>query len=163
MEQYALLVQLNLKIDRLDLAQAQVKAMKAIDEDHTLTTLANAWVLLSTPGKAAEAALVYDDLIDKYNSSAALLNGLAAAKMHAGQYEEAEGYLQDALTKAPADPDSLANLIVVSYHLQRAENVVNRYMSQLKSKAPNHALVNQVATFEGAFDRVADQMAATVA
>lgn len=45
---YALLVQLDLKIDRLDLAQAQVKAMKAIDEDHTLTTLASAWVLLST-------------------------------------------------------------------------------------------------------------------
>jgi hypothetical protein len=38
-------------------------------------------------------------LIDKYNASAALLNGLAAAKMHAGQFEEAEGYLQDALTK----------------------------------------------------------------
>ncbi len=47
---YALLVQLYLKIDRIDLAQAQVKAMRAIDEDHTLSTLANAWVLLSTVG-----------------------------------------------------------------------------------------------------------------
>jgi hypothetical protein len=28
-----------------------------------------------------------------------LLNGLAAAKMHSGQFEEAEGFLQEALTK----------------------------------------------------------------
>ena len=34
--------------------------------------------------------------------------------MHQQQYDEAESYLQEALTKAPSDPDSLANLIVAS-------------------------------------------------
>lgn len=48
--------------------------------------------------------------------------------MSVGQFEEAESALQEALTKAPSDPDSLANLIVVSYHLQRPENVINRYL-----------------------------------
>ena len=36
MEQHALLVQLYLRMDRLDLAQKEVKAMKAVDEDNTL-------------------------------------------------------------------------------------------------------------------------------
>jgi coatomer subunit epsilon len=44
----ALLVQLYLRMDRLDLAQKQAKQLKTTDEDHTLTTLANAWVNLST-------------------------------------------------------------------------------------------------------------------
>jgi Coatomer epsilon subunit len=47
-------------------------------------------------------------------------------QMHQQQYEEAESYLQEALTKAPSDPDSLANLIVASQHLQRAPEVVAR-------------------------------------
>jgi hypothetical protein len=56
--------------------------------------------------------------------------------------------------QAPSDPDSLANLIAVSQHLERTPEVVNRYLSQLKTKAPNHALLTSLATFEGAFDRV---------
>jgi hypothetical protein len=33
------------------------------------------------------------------------------------------------------------------------------YCSQLKSKAPNHSLVTSLATFHGAFDRVAGTLA----
>ena len=153
---------------------------------------------------AQDAAYVYEELIDKFGGSPLLLNGLAIAKMHQGQYAEAETSLQQALTKvtytlvqtllftrfvflshfhasiiffflflflflflslspfipplsfsllsshyislmlillfilsilfscqhsqAPSDPDSLANLIVVSQHLQRAPEIVNRYI-----------------------------------
>jgi len=160
MEQYAMLVQLYLKIDRLDLAQAQLKSMKASDEDHTLSMLSAAWVALSTPGKAQEASYIYDELIDKYGASAVLLNGLAAAKMHLNQFEESESSLQEALNKSPSDPDSLANLITVSYHLQRPQNVINRYVSQLKAKAPQHELVTLMANFDSAFDRVATNLSA---
>ena len=44
----ALLVQLYLRMDRFDLAENQVKAMKASDEDSTLTMLASAWTNLSS-------------------------------------------------------------------------------------------------------------------
>ena len=41
MEQHALLVQLYLRMDRLDLAQKEVKAMKAVDEDSTLAQVSD--------------------------------------------------------------------------------------------------------------------------
>ena len=44
----ALLVQLYLRMDRHDLAEKQVKIMKAADEDSTLSMLSHAWTLLSS-------------------------------------------------------------------------------------------------------------------
>lgn len=133
--------------------------MKTIDEDHTLVLLASAWTNLATGGtKVQEAAYAYDELIDKYGGSCVLLNGLAVAKMHGGHFEESETYLQEALTKAPSDSDTLANLITVSQHLQRSPEVIARYLSQLKAKSPNHSLCVGLATFEGAFDRVSNTL-----
>jgi Coatomer epsilon subunit len=40
-------VQLYIRIDRLDLAESQVKVMKHADEDSTLSMLASAWTNLS--------------------------------------------------------------------------------------------------------------------
>jgi coatomer protein complex subunit epsilon len=106
-----------------------------------------------------EAAYIYDELIDKYGSSPMLLNGLAVSKMHQTQWDEAESALKEAITKSPSDPDTLANIITVSLHLQRSPDVINRYLSQLKAKAPTHALVTSLSMFEGAFDRVAATLA----
>ena len=49
--------------------------------------------------KAQEAAYMYDELIDKYGSFPPLLNGLAVAKMHQGQWDEAEAQLKEAIAK----------------------------------------------------------------
>jgi len=154
LEQHALTTQIYLRMDRLDLAQKQLKSMKAIDEDSTLTQLATAWIHLATPGKAQDASYIFDELSDKHGASALLLNGLAVSKMHQAAFEEAETLLQEALGKAPSDPDSLANLIAVSQHLQRAPEVVSRYLAQLKAKAPGHQLLSSLSVFEGAYDRV---------
>ena len=108
----------------------------------------------SSQGKAQEAVYAYEELVDKYGGTAVLLNGLAAAKMHLGLFDEAEVALKEALTKSPADADSLANLIAVSYHLQRPQEVINRLFSQLKAKAPKHDLVLSRDNFEKSFDRV---------
>jgi hypothetical protein len=42
----------------------------------------------------------------------------------------------------------------VSQHLQRAPEVVARYLAQLKAKNPTHSLLASLGTFESAFDRV---------
>jgi coatomer subunit epsilon len=78
--------------------------------------------------KVQEAAYIYDELIDKYGASPSLLNGLAVAKMHQNEWDEAEASLKEAITKSPSDPDTLANIITVSYHLQRPQDVINRYI-----------------------------------
>lgn len=160
LEQYALLVQLYLRIDRIDLAEKQLKIMKSQDEDSILTMLSTAWINTSSGAeKAQEAQYIFEELIDKYGGSAILLNGLAIAKMQLGFYEDAESNLQEALTKTPSDPDSLANLISVAYHLQRSSDVINRYLSQLKSKAPHHKFVVSVDAYEASFDRAAATLA----
>ncbi len=158
MEHQAMIVQLLIKMDRADLAQKTLQKMKATDEDSTLTQLASAWVHIAT-GKPLEACYIYDELSDKHGPSPMLLNGLAGAKMHCGEYAEAETLLQESLSKSAGDAETLANLIVVSQHLRRSEDVINRYVKQLQSKHPQHQLVEALATFEGAFDRVAATMA----
>ena len=103
MEHHALLVQLYLKMDRLDLALKELKILKTKDEDACLSQLSTAWTNLYSGGsKCQEASYIYDELIDKYGGSAILLNGLAVSKMHQGAYEEAETALQEALTKVLA-------------------------------------------------------------
>ena len=47
-EQMAMLIQLYLKINRLDLAQNVLKKLKAVDEDSALTMMATAWTLIYT-------------------------------------------------------------------------------------------------------------------
>lgn len=42
-----MMIQLYLRMDRLDLAQNTLKSMKALDEDNSLSMLATAWVNLS--------------------------------------------------------------------------------------------------------------------
>lgn len=129
-DRHAMLVQLYLKMFRTDLAEKELKTMKSQDEDSVLTMLASAWINLS-PGstKVQDAVYVYEELIDKYGSSVMLLNGVAVGKMQLGLFEEAETALQEALTKASNDPDSLANIIVVANHLGRPQEVINRYIA----------------------------------
>lgn len=149
-----------LKIDRVDLAQKQLQQMKSTDEDNPLTLLASCWVNMTLGGaKCQEASYAYEELIDKYGATCTLLNGLAVSKMHQGLYEEAEANLQEALLKSPGDADTLANLISVSHHMKKSEDFINRLLSQLTIKAPNHPLLTASANFSSAFDRVAKQTA----
>lgn len=155
----ALAIQLMLRIDRPDLAQQRLSSLKQRD-DGVLSQLASAWVNIRTGGVkgSTDASFVYDELIEKYGASLLLLNGNAVAKMSAGQFQEAETHLQDALNKDASDPDTLANIITVSYHLDKPQEVINRYLSQLRTKAPSHPLIVSLGHFESAYDRVSESL-----
>jgi coatomer subunit epsilon len=113
MEQIALLAQIYLRMDRLDLAQKQHRILQQADEDAALTQLVGAWVCISAGGskRVQEAAMIYDELIDKYHASPMLLNGAAVAKMHLGEWQEAEASLVEASSKGGSSADTLINLI----------------------------------------------------
>mmetsp|Transcript_9398 Transcript_9398/g.24772 ORF Transcript_9398/g.24772 Transcript_9398/m.24772 type:complete len:136 (-) Transcript_9398:427-834(-) len=133
--------------------------MQRIDDDATLTQLANAEVLMAKgSAKAQDAFYVYQDLSEKYGPSGLLLNNLAACNMLMGKYDEAEQNLQEALSKSATDPTTLANAIVCMQHLKKAPDVIARYVTQLRTSAPTHPWVEVYDANERSFDRFAAQL-----
>ncbi|KAL3654624.1 hypothetical protein CASFOL_001609 [Castilleja foliolosa] len=157
MDLYALNVQIFLKMHRSDYAEKQLRVMQGIDEDHTLTQLANAWLNLAVGGsKIQEAYLIFQDFSEKYPMTSLILNGKAVCCMHKGEFDEAETLLLEALNKDAKDPETLANLVVCSLHLGKPSS---RYLSQLKLSDPEHTLVKRASTAEEGFDRAVQTVA----
>ncbi|CAM6036194.1 unnamed protein product [Sphagnum compactum] len=153
----ALSVQIYLKMYRTDHAEKQLKIMQQIDEDHTLTQLANAWVNLAVGGaKVQEAYYIFQELGEKYTWTVLLMNGSAVCQMHMGHFEEAESRLLEALNKDSKDANTLANLIVCSLHMGKP---TVRHMSQLKISQPNHVLMERAINDEAAFERALQTVA----
>eukprot|EP00271_Cylindrocystis_brebissonii_P020825 TRINITY_DN70_c0_g2_i1.p1 TRINITY_DN70_c0_g2~~TRINITY_DN70_c0_g2_i1.p1 ORF type:complete len:288 (-),score=66.76 TRINITY_DN70_c0_g2_i1:825-1688(-) len=151
LELMALNVQIYLKMDRVDHAEKQLKAMLAIDEDATLSQLANAWVDLGLGGsKISEALSIFQDLCEKFQWTVLLMNGSAICHMHMGHFEDAETLLLEALNKDAKDANTLANLVVCSLHRAKP---VSRYLNQLKTSAPNHVLMARSALAEASFEQ----------
>ncbi|XP_031481190.1 coatomer subunit epsilon-1-like [Nymphaea colorata] len=157
MDLLALNVQLYLKLHRSDHAEKQLKLMQQIDEDHTLTQLASAWLNLAVGGsKIQEAYLIYQDFAEKYQVTSLILNGKAVCCMHMGRFIEAEQLLLEALNKDANDAETLANLIVCCLHLGKSST---RYLSQLKLSHPDHTLVKRASAAEENFDRALQSVA----
>ncbi|KAL9452945.1 hypothetical protein AB3S75_005669 [Citrus x aurantiifolia] len=157
MELHALNVQIFLKMHRSDYAERQLRAMQQIDEDHTLTQLANAWLNLAVGGsKIQEAYLIFQDFSEKYPMTGLILNGKAVCCMHMGNFDEAEGLLLDALNKDAKDPETLANLVVCSLHQGKS---TSRYLNQLKLTHPDHMLVKRASSGDESFERALQSVA----
>ncbi|CAN1828651.1 Coatomer subunit epsilon-1 [Linum perenne] len=133
MELHALNVQIFIKMHRTDFGERQLRVMQQIDEDHTLTQLANAWLNLAVGGsKIQEALLIFQDFSEKYPMTGLILNGKAVCCMHMGNFEEAEALLLEALNKASC---------------------------QLKLSHPEHVLVKRISSAEDSFERAVQTVA----
>jgi len=168
MECHALLVQTYLIIARVDLAKKELAKMQAIDDDATLTQLALAWVDTVVGGeKLEEAVTIYSELIEKWNPTPLLLNGLACCHLHMSDKKDnvklAEKELLQALEKNPNDPDTLVNLVALFLHQNKPKESIARYLSQLKQRSGSHPWVKKLQLKEDSFDRLAARYSASVA
>eukprot|EP01112_Ceratiomyxa_fruticulosa_P005006 TRINITY_DN15569_c0_g1_i1.p1 TRINITY_DN15569_c0_g1~~TRINITY_DN15569_c0_g1_i1.p1 ORF type:complete len:295 (+),score=68.67 TRINITY_DN15569_c0_g1_i1:763-1647(+) len=154
LEGHALTTQILIRIDRLDLAEKELAVMKSIDEDATISQLTQAWLNIALGGeKPQEAYYIFKEMEMKYTGTPLLLNGRAVACMHLKKWEEAERLLLDSSEKNPKDPDTIANLITCYTHTKKPQEVINRYITQLRTNAPNHPWSVQLKAAEESFER----------
>lgn len=147
MEQMAMILQIYLKLDRLDLAKQQLSVLKQKDEDAVLTQLCSVYVSLATGSSGAgDAVHVLNSLTEQYGASPFLLNLMAAGLMLQGEYAAAETKLQECLRdfNEVVIPDTLVNMIVCSVQQNKSPD---EFVGQLKSQFPTHP-------FNAGFDRV---------
>lgn len=155
MEELAVVLQIYLKIDRLDLAKHQLQVLRKKDEDAVLTVLGSVYCNLATGSTgAAEAVHALNSLTEQYGASPLLLNLMACALMQQGDFGAAEEKLQECL-RDHSDiviADTLVNMIGCCVQQNKP---VDDYVSQMKQQYPAHHFCAGLDRVTAAFDREA--------
>ena len=155
LEAAALLTQIHLSQNRLDLAQKEVQAAKRWAQDSLLINIAEAWVNLRVGGteKLQSAFYVYEELASTPSTtSPTSLVGQAVAELQLGRLEEAEAALRQAMEKEGADPQSIANAIVLASVAGKRTDEVDDLKAKLASIDAEHALLLDLQQKSDLFD-----------
>jgi len=158
LECLALSVQTYLSMNRPDLAEKDLKAMQTLDDDHSCTQLAAAWLSIAAGGeKHQEAHGILHELCEKFTATAPVLNAMAVCNIHMGKFELAESELMDAIQKNNKNGDTIANMIVVAMHRGKSDEILKRYFKQLEQVAPRHAWLLAYKAAGTSFDNNKDR------
>lgn len=144
-----------LRMNRPDLAEKEVNAMKAIDDENTLTILIGGIVAFRMsavkPERINDALAAFNEVTSRCGQSVTVLNLLALANMTKGNARDAERNLLDALAKKSGDPDTVANLAMVAAQLGKPAEAMHKYVSNAKNATPQSAWGQQYAAMEQRF------------
>ncbi|ORY01163.1 hypothetical protein K493DRAFT_278255 [Basidiobolus meristosporus CBS 931.73] len=157
LECVALIVQIYLKLNRIDLARRELNSTKNWAEDAILAQLIEAWIGVQIGGaKYQEAFYIFEELSQNLAATTVkLLNGQAICNIHMGRYPEAESLLLEALNKSQSDPDTLVNLIVCANLTGKPDELVDDYTTQLKNIAPEHPYLKDLEAKSQLFEECA--------
>ncbi|EAL90658.1 Coatomer subunit epsilon, putative [Aspergillus fumigatus A1163] len=130
LEAVALIVQIHLQQNRVDLALKEVQAAKRWAQDSLLVNLAESWVGMRIGGEKYQSAFyVYEELASAPGTSAPLsIVGQAVAEIHLGRLPEAEAALSAALEKYPEEAELIANAIVLNVLAGKPTEELERYI-----------------------------------
>ncbi|KAI1820190.1 coatomer epsilon subunit-domain-containing protein [Xylaria intraflava] len=158
----ALITQIHLQQNRIDLAVKEVTAARRWAQDSLLVNLAESWTGLRSGGeKYQQAFYVFEELAQTpATSSLVSLVSQAVCELHLGRFEEAQSALEQALQKQPDCADAIANLLVLTVATGKDATELT---SSLKKVAPQHALLADLEEKSDLFDKAASKFSAKVA
>ncbi|GBP21761.1 Coatomer subunit epsilon [Eumeta japonica] len=159
LELRAFTLQCLLAMNRPDLAKKQLKLLQDIEDDGTLTQLAQAWLNLSQGGPGVQDAhysiMELGEKLGTLGAGPAAVGAAAAAAR--GMWEEAEQLLTEAQARAPNHPDLLLGLAVAARHSNKAPEVSSRYLAQLLDSHPDHPFSHDYNSKTNEFKRLSAQ------
>ncbi|CAG9791067.1 unnamed protein product [Diatraea saccharalis] len=164
LELRAFTLQCLLAMNRPDLAKKHLKSLQDIEDDGTLTQLAQAWLNLSQGGPGVQDAhysvMELSERLGALGAGPAALGAAAAAAR--GMWEEAEQQLSEAASRAPQHPDLLLGLALAARHQGKPE-VFGRYLAQLLDSNTEHQFTKDYVAKTNEFKRLAAQYQPSVA
>ncbi|CAH4021058.1 coatomer subunit epsilon [Pieris brassicae] len=165
LELRAFTLQCLLAMNRPDLASKQLKLLQDIEDDATLTQLAQAWLNLSQGGPGVQDAhysiMELAERLGALGAGPAAVGAAAAASR--GMWEEAEQMLTEAQTRTPQQPELLLGLTVTAAHSSKPPEVSSRYLAQLIDSYPEHPFTREYNAKQNELKRLAAQYQPSVA
>ncbi|KAL7008579.1 hypothetical protein EMMF5_001841 [Cystobasidiomycetes sp. EMM_F5] len=157
----ALLIQIYLSLDRLDLAKSTYATAKTWAEDSLIIQLCEAWIGLKqggqdeAPGYQA-AFYCYDEISGMPSAnSPVVLNGKAVTQAALHRWPEAEAPLAEAANINANDSTTLANTSAFSVLTGKPAEASQQALESLRRVAPQHVLLQDLAAKSSMFDEAA--------
>ncbi|XP_013170035.1 PREDICTED: coatomer subunit epsilon [Papilio xuthus] len=149
-------LQCLLAMNRPDLAKKQ---LKLLEDDGTLTQLAQAWLNLTQGGPGVQDAhysiMELSEKLGALGAGPAAVGAAAAASR--GMWEEAEQMLREAQARNPHQPELLLGLAITAAHSGKPAEVSSRYLAQLLDSHPDHPFSKDYNAKTNEFKRLAAQ------
>ncbi|KAK9459880.1 coatomer epsilon subunit-domain-containing protein [Lipomyces oligophaga] len=157
----AMIVQIRLMQNKVDLAQKEVALAKKWGQDNLIVNLAEAWVDLNLGGeKYQDAFYIYEELASAPSTSnARTFAAQAVADILLGRLPEAEDAINQALERDSTSPDVLVNGIILYILLGRDYSTFSK---QLEERHPDDAFLLDLNDKSTLFDACAAQYSSQI-